>query len=53
MGLRSIIRDILVIYLAYRLMKIWLLNDKFTFSLGILTIILVIITFWFLAEKVI
>jgi len=52
MGFRSIIRDLLFIYLSYRLMRIWLLNEKFTMFLGILTVILIITTMWFLIEKV-
>ncbi|MDD5133488.1 MAG: hypothetical protein PHD81_04640 [Candidatus Nanoarchaeia archaeon] len=52
MGFRSIIRDLLFIYLAYKLMGVWLFGTKFTWGLGLLTIFLVIITMWFMIEKV-
>jgi len=52
MGVRSVIRDLLFIYLAYKLMRIWILNEPFSASVGILTIFLVAVTVWFLIEKV-
>jgi len=52
MGIRSLIRDILIVYLAYRLFRIWLLGEKFTFDLALITLAILGFTFWFLIEKV-
>ncbi len=49
--LRSFIRDIIVLYLGYRLLKVWR-GDEFTTGIGVLTIIVMLLTVWFLIEKI-
>lgn len=51
MPARGIIRDILMLYFGYRLIKLWYLNEEFTVFLGILTIVLVGFSVWFLLER--
>ena len=48
--IRGFIRDILILYLGYRLILVWT-GEEFTFILGILVIVVVLLTIWFLLEK--
>ncbi len=51
MGVRSVIRDLVALYLSYEIIKIWLFDSEFTPIIGILAIILIFFTVWFLLEK--
>jgi len=51
MGVRSVIRDLVALYLGYEIIKIWLFDSEFTSIIGILAIILIFFTVWFLLEK--
>lgn len=50
-GIRGIIRDIFILYLGYRLIKVWLFNDPFTTKLGLLVALLFFSAAWFILER--
>lgn len=52
MGLRGIIRDILILYLGYRLIKIWIFGSEFTGGVGVITLLVMILTVMFIMERV-
>ncbi len=51
-GIRGFIRDILLIYVCFRLVFVWLFGSKFDFQLGIMVLILLISSFWFMLERI-
>jgi len=52
MGLRAYIRDIIVFILFFKLTKIYFSNKELTFSCYLLSLILLILTVWFLLERI-
>ena len=52
MGFRGVVRDILSIYLGYKLILVWLFGVEFSSDIGIIGLILLIIAIWFIFERV-
>lgn len=50
-GVRGFARDILVIYLSYRLIKVWVFSSEFTTGMGLLTLLLFGLSVWFMIER--
>lgn len=48
--LRGFIRDILILYVCYRLLLVWM-GKEFTLTLLVLIILILLLTVWFLLEK--
>ena len=51
MGVRGVIRDILVIYLGLLLIRVWIFKAPFTNYIGFLVIILMLLSLWFFLER--
>jgi hypothetical protein len=51
-GVRGLIRDILILYVCFRLILVWLFGAKFDFILGIMIILLGLSAIWFMIERI-
>ncbi|MFH1398876.1 MAG: hypothetical protein ABIG95_02085 [Candidatus Woesearchaeota archaeon] len=51
MGLRAIIRDVLLLYLGFKLLITWLTNQTISNHSAFLLIIVLILTLWFFFER--
>lgn len=52
MAVRGIIRDIICLYVGYRLIKMWVLKEQATFGLGALVVVLMLMSGWFILERI-
>lgn len=52
MGVRGIVRDFLTIYLGIRLIGVWVFGAPFTNGLGMIVIFLLLMSVWFLLQRV-
>jgi len=52
MGLRGILRDVLSIYVGYKVVGMWLLGSKFDSSAGWTALALLLLSLWFVCERV-
>jgi len=50
-GFRGLLRDVLIIYVCFRLIFIWLFGAPFTPGLGILVVFLFLSSAWFMLER--
>lgn len=50
--LRGILRDILSLYLGYKIIKIWLFGSAFTSDVGWAAVALLVLALWFLMERI-
>ncbi len=50
-GIRGILKDIFIIYVAYRLIRVWLFSAEFTTGLGVMVIVMMLISVWFTLER--
>jgi len=51
MGTRGFIRDVLFLFVGYKLLAIWLFGGKFTTSLGLLVVVVMLFSVWFIVER--
>jgi hypothetical protein len=51
-GIRGFFRDILIIYISFRLILVWLFGAKFDFVLGVMVVLLGISSIWFMIERI-
>lgn len=52
MAFRGLIKDILILYLAYRLISLWLHKEQISTGVIGLTATLVLLVIWFMLERV-
>jgi len=52
MAFRGPIRDILSIYLGYKVITIWLFKAELTTNVGFAALLLLLISVWFVLERV-
>ncbi|MCK4550391.1 MAG: hypothetical protein KAT91_00385 [Candidatus Aenigmarchaeota archaeon] len=52
MALRGPIRDILSIYLGYKVIAMWAFKAEMTTNTGIAAILLLLLSIWFVCERV-
>lgn len=52
MGLRGIIRDILSIYIGFKLIVIWIFKTQLTSDIVIVSAVLLLIAIWFILERI-
>ncbi len=50
--LRGVLRDILSVYLGYKILKIWLFGSAFTSDVGWAAVALLVLAVWFMLERV-
>jgi len=50
-GIRGFIKDILIIYVTIRLVRVWLFGAKFDVILGLMVIFLGLSAVWFMFER--
>lgn len=51
MGIRGVIKDILILYLGYKILKLAVTKTPPTASVIIVTLILIILSLWFITER--
>lgn len=52
MALRGILRDILSIYLGYKILGMWIFGSAFSTSIGWAALALLLLSVWFVLERV-
>lgn len=52
MGIRGFIKDVLIIYVTYRLIRVWLFGAKFDIILGIMVVFIGLSAVWFMFERI-
>jgi hypothetical protein len=52
MGLRGFLRDGLSLYLGYKIIGMWIFSTPFSTNVGWAAVALLILTIWFVLEKV-
>ena len=51
MGIRGFIKDILIIYVTVRLVRVWLFGAEFDVILGLMVIFIGLSAVWFMFER--
>lgn len=51
-GIRGFIRDILLIYVSFRLVRVWLFKAEFDIVLGLMVVFLGLSAVWFMFERI-
>ncbi|GEM_PF-1716596 len=51
-GIRGLIKDILIIYVTIRLVRVWLFGAKFDVVLGIMVLFIGLLAVWFTIERI-
>jgi len=51
-GVRGLIRDVVIIYICFRLILVWLFGAKFDVVLGIMVVLLGLSAIWFMIERI-
>ena len=51
MGLRGFIKDILIIYVTIRLVRVWLFGAEFDVILGLMVVFIGLSAVWFMFER--
>lgn len=52
MGLRGLIKDILFIYLAYLILKLWWQKEQVSTGVLSLTVVILLLVIWFMLERI-
>lgn len=52
MGVRGFIKDILFLYLAYNILKIWWHKEQVNTSVLSVTVIISLLVIWFMLERI-
>ena len=52
MAFRGPIKDILSIYLCYKVLAIWIFNAEMTTNVGIAAFVVLLLSVWFMLERV-
>jgi len=52
MALRGVLRDILSIYLGYKILGMWFFGSAYTPSIGWAALMLLLLSVWFVLERV-
>lgn len=49
---RGLIKDLLVLYIAYKVLKIWWFKEQVTAGVASVTIIVSLLVIWFMLERI-
>ncbi|MDP2906448.1 MAG: hypothetical protein Q8O03_00760 [Nanoarchaeota archaeon] len=49
---RGLIKDLLVLYVAYKVLKIWWFKEQVTAGVASVTIIVSLLVIWFMLERI-
>ena len=52
MGIRGVIKDLLIIYVTFRLIRVWLFGAEFDIVLGLMVIFIGLSAVWFMIERI-
>ena len=52
MGIRGVIKDLLIIYVTFRLIRVWLFGAEFDVILGLMVIFIGLLAVWFMIERI-
>lgn len=48
---RGLIKDVLILFLAYKILKIWWFKEQVTTSVAFVMIIIALLVIWFMLER--
>ncbi len=51
MGIRGLVKDIVLIYLGVKLLGVWIFHHAFTFKIGFLVLFMLGTSIWFSLER--
>lgn len=49
---RGVIKDVLILFLAYKVLKIWWFKEQITTSVAFVMMIVALLVIWFMLERI-